>query len=258
MLRFATVVIGVTIALVGAVGFGVRAAEPAISGQILDLESGLPLAHVSVLIGTTLVAGPGVPAELPRDVVSTTTSADGTFAFATFPRARRVYVEVLPSDGHFPLHAQLALRDALRVTYRLSRPTEQEAAWLRVLNAERAAAGAGPVAFDEHAQETARYRAREMATSGVFEHRDAFDYYEGRGGVYPPGPSSAAENIGVAESPSSWIVIQRAFMLSVEHHRAIVDPRAVWAGVGLADGGKPPATWAGPVDYYAEVFVNGP
>jgi uncharacterized protein YkwD len=258
MRRFAMVCASVTIALLGATDFvRAQAHQPVFEGQVLDRDTGAPLAGVRVLIGTALVAGARSPAELPRDVEAVTTGIDGAFAFAGIPRARRLFVEVLPADGHFPLHTHIDAPPSYAV-YRVSHPTPQESAWLAKLNGDRAELGLNPLIFDELAEETARYRALEMALSGIFEHRDAFSYYEGLGGAYPPGLSSAAENIGVIEAPSTWLEAQHAFMLSVEHHRAIVNPKAVWAGVGLARDGKPPATWNGPVDYYAQLFVNGP
>lgn len=236
------------------------APSSAVDGQIVDRESGLPLANVSVLIGKSFVCGAQVPDRLPSGVVATTTDANGNFAFASLPgRADQLYFEILPNDSHFSLHAKFALDRMAHGVYRISKPTAQEQAWLNQVNADRTLSGlSGRVIIDELVEETARYRAHEMADSGVYEHADAFTHYESIGGIFPPGLSTGAENIGAVWAPSTWREAERQFMLSASHHDAIVHPKAVWAGVGIAPNGKAPGAQGGRVDYYAQVFVNGP
>ena len=238
------------------------AADSFAVGQVLDYDSGMPLANVPVLVGTALVTEDRVPAELPRGVSETMTDSNGRFSLPARPGL--VYLELLPTDGHLSAHAVVDTRTQ-HAPYRLSRPTAGELAWLAQLNADRALNGVpGRVVIDELVEETARYRAQSMAFNGIFEHADAFVHYQSIGGIYPPGPSSAAENIGVISTPSSWREVQQLFMPETYshgetgHYRAIGDPRVVWAGVAVATRGKPPSFGSGPVDYYAQVFVNRP
>jgi uncharacterized protein YkwD len=251
-------IIGVLFALAGTVRIE-AVSVPAVTGEVLELGTERPLAHVPVLIGTTLITEDRVPATLPRDVLETTTDAEGRFAFPELPLRGGAFVEILPADGHYALHAQIDAARTPSAAYHVSRATEEELAWLAQLNADRARSGlTGHVVIDERAEETARYRAADMALSGLFEHRDAFTHYQSIGGVYPPGPSSASENIGLISTPSTWREVQRLFMESPSHHHAIVDPKVVWAGIAVAVRGKAPASSSGPVDYYAQVFVNRP
>jgi hypothetical protein len=231
-----------------------------LGGQVVDRDTGLPLANVPVLIGPALVCGAQAPGRLPPGVVETTTDADGNFVFAGVPgRPNDEYLEILPADDHLSLHAKVELDRITRGIYRLSKPSPQERAWLEQVNADRARTGvSGRVILDELVEETARYRAREMALTGVYEHADAFTHYESIGGIFPPGRSTASENISAVWSPSTWREAQRQFMRSAAHHGAVVNPTALWAGVGIAPDGKAPGAESGRVDYYAQVFVNGP
>src|SRR5579875_1582393 len=135
-------------------------------GRVVDYDTGAPLAGVPVAVGTVLLTGDKLPARVP-------------------PRAGRTYIEIFPEDGHLSLHT-LVPPGATERTYRVSRPTREELEWLRQLNADRIANGVpGDLIIDEYAEETARYRARSMARSGVFKHGDAFSYYERVGGIFP-------------------------------------------------------------------------
>src|SRR5579884_539979 len=218
-------------------------------GRVVDYDTGAPLAGVPVAVGTVLLTGDRLPARVPPGVEATATGADGTFTVPLRARAGR--------------------------TYRVSRPTREELEWLRQLNADRIANGVpGDLIIDEYAEETARYRARSMARSGVFKHGDAFSYYERVGGIFPSPRGRGAENIGAASAPSSWRQIERAFMSEkcnidhscaqtrvaggeTGHYQAIVDARARWAGIAQVPDGKSLWPDSAKTDYYAQVFVGG-
>lgn len=262
--------------LVMAVPLGTKAADTTLRGTVIDREDGTPVARAVVLSGSQLIVGATPPPVLPRGVVATTTDNEGNFALPA-EAARGGYLEVLPADGHVPLHARLRAT-ADRLAYRLLRPTAAEIAWLDQLNRDRAANGVAPsLVLDEIAEETARYRATSMAITGAYRHADAFSHYEELGGIYPPGGGSAAENIDAIFGPSTWREAQRNFMIEkcnvtrscpngpvfggeTGHFRAIVNPTAIWAGVAEVPNGKAPSFIAagGRTDYYAQVFVNAP
>ncbi len=243
-------------------------------GRVVDYDTGAPLAGVPVAVGTVLLTGDRLPARVPPGVEATATGADGTFTVPLRARAGRTYVEIFPEDGHLSLHT-LVPPGATERTYRVSRPTREELEWLRQLNADRIANGVpGDLIIDEYAEETARYRARSMARSGVFKHGDAFSYYERVGGIFPSPRGRGAENIGAASAPSSWRQIERAFMSEkcnidhscaqtrvadgeTGHYQAIVDARARWAGIAQVPDGKSLWPDSAKTDYYAQVFVGG-
>lgn len=249
------------------------AAAGYVQGRVVDREDGTPIANAAVVVGAQLVAGATPPPFVPRGDVATTTDAAGNFALPALPRG--AYLSILTADGHAALHVRVAGAYGPLV-YRLLRPTPAEVAWLRQLNADRAANGATiPLVFDELAEETARYRAAHMASTGAYEHDDAFTHYEGLGGIYPSyNGGAAAENIDAIYAPSNWRDAERDFMIEkcnlfrscdggpifggeTGHYQAIVNPKATWAGIAAVPNGKPPSD-AGPgaTDYYAELFVD--
>jgi len=113
----------------------------------------------------------------------------------------------------------------------------QCAAWLTQVNADRAANGAGPVAFDEHALEAARLHSTDMATQGYGSHWDTTGQqpwfrYANVGGV-----GFDEENWCAA---STWQQCEAFFMAEKNqnppggHYLNIVDTHHEWVGLWYA------------------------
>lgn len=105
------------------------------------------------------------------------------------------------------------------------------AAWLAQVNADRSGNGAGSVAFDEAAIETARQHAADMLAQGYFADDDTsgtswYARYAQKGGV-----GLDDSNIGLN---TSWQNIESSMMAEGTggpHHDNIVDPRHQWVGL---------------------------
>ena len=171
------------------------------STTVLSCTAGVAIAGATVIIGPTLVTGATPPPTVPAGDVSTTTAADGTYAFANAPSTGNVYVSVHPASGdaHVSLHAQLgmsfnsgtppnpvpAIGRTTTLTFSLATPAPEEAAWLNSpcggpnpywtqrgqnipicgMNADRGNAGVAALIFDEYALEVARNWSNIVATT---------------------------------------------------------------------------------------------
>lgn len=117
--------------------------------------------------------------------------------------------------------------------------TAMENEVVRLTNAERAAAGCGPVTVDERLRTAARGHSQDMADNGYFSHtsldgRSPFDRMRNAG--YPNG---AAENIAYGyRTPAE---VMNGWMNSEGHRRNLLNCSYVAIGVGLAysSSGRP-------------------
>lgn len=106
----------------------------------------------------------------------------------------------------------------------------------QLVNAERDAAGAGPLTLDQTLVDKAQAWAETLAASGALRHSSLTQ------GV-PEGWRSLSENVGVASSPEE----AHALLMASSSHRAnILDGRSNRVGIGAA--------WAGGRLYVVQVF----
>lgn len=149
------------------------------------------------------------------------------------------YLQVSDGAGYCTYNSGITISagGVARRAVRLTRVAPAQRAWLAQINAERAAADARPVAFDESAQETAAQHARDMAERGYVSHWDTrglkpYQRYARLGGV-----GVVDEN--VAGGFADWRDAQAAFMAERAerggHYANIVDPTHRWVGLASAE-----------------------
>jgi uncharacterized protein YkwD len=107
-----------------------------------------------------------------------------------------------------------------------------EAEMLARLNAEREAAGVGPLQNEPWAQSVARRHSEEMAAAGNIWHNMAGYMAQGRGAL---GATSLGENVSM---DSTLEANDARLFASPEHHRNIVDPHFNHVGIGVARDAK--------------------
>ncbi len=228
------------------------------SGRVLDAASGLPLAGASIALGP--LDSHVVPA------VVATSAADGTFAFSGAAAGAQLLEVALAPGGYATLHAAVVLAAGSNAlgTRALTLPGSAQRAWLAQIEIDRATYGAGPVAFDEYALEAAQAHVAEEAALGYYAHT-------GRDGSSPQSRYAAlgglgedAENLDLAGPDSTWMTMEEDVLSEgpppsgeTNHFSILVDPREVWAGLGIASGTAPPQ-YPGFTAYYAQEFVRYP
>jgi uncharacterized protein YkwD len=107
-----------------------------------------------------------------------------------------------------------------------------EAEMLARLNAEREAAGVGPLQNQPWAQSVARQHSDEMAGAGNIWHNMAGYMDQGRRSL---GATSLGENVSMDRTLEAN---DARLFASPEHHRNIVDPHFNYVGIGIARDAK--------------------
>jgi uncharacterized protein YkwD len=236
-----------------------------------------PLANAAVIVGPVPIVGATPPAQLPVGDVSATTDANGAFALTPaiapaavsstepfvvppdnlagfVPPATGYYVEVFGpgTDGKsagavLPLHRFIAASAAL--VLRVSSASAAEAGALTAVNADRTANGAGPLIFDESAEEAARLHASDESSAYYFCHYDTKNVgpssrYVAIGGVGLTGENLAlvggmsAAAFGFAEAA---FLAEKAANPPGGHYLNLVDGAHVWAGLAAVIATAPPS-----------------
>ncbi|HET9342872.1 MAG TPA: CAP domain-containing protein [Candidatus Eremiobacteraceae bacterium] len=192
-----------------------------VTGTVTDFDSGSPLvgAIVKVAGQTTMTNGSGVYAVsgiAGGSILQYLQIADGS-SYATY------------NGGVLVTAGQTTTRNVKLMNPSTNCPGC--AAWLAQVNTDRANNGAGSVAFDEAAMETARQHATDMFAQGYFADDDTngtswYARYAQKGGV-----GLDDSNIGLN---TTWQNIESSMMAEGPggpHHDNIVNPRHQWVGL---------------------------
>jgi len=198
-----------------------------VTGTVTDFDSGSPLVGAVVKVGAS----------------TTTTNGSGVYTVAGIV-GNSVLQSLQISDGSsYATYNGAALVTAGQTTTRnvkLMNPSTNCSGcvgWLAQVNADRANNGAGPVAFDEAAMETARQHAADMFAQGYFADDDTtgeswYARYAQKGGV-----GLDDSNIGLN---TSWQNIESSMMAEGPggpHHDNIVNARHQWVGIWATSTG---------------------
>jgi hypothetical protein len=134
-----------------------------VSGTVTNFDGGAPLAGATVKIGS---------------LAPVLTNGSGQYSVSGIPGGSVIqYIQVTGGASFATYNSGVAITSGQTTTrnVKLMNPSTncaQCVAWLTQVNADRAANGAGPVAFDEHAMEAARLHSVDMATQGYGSHWD--------------------------------------------------------------------------------------
>jgi uncharacterized protein YkwD len=259
-------VVSGTVVLIPQDAYGPTVIGPSTYGSN-DANQTMPLGNATVIVGPVPLVGATPPSTLPAGDVTTTTSASGTFAVSVpstpiaplasepfavppqnlsgfVPPSAGFYVEVygLGADGvsanvPIPLHRFVAVSSALAL--RVSTTSTAESAALAALNSDRAANGAGPLTFDESAEEAARLHAGDMGNKNYECHYDLNDIgpasrYLAVGGIGQTGESISG---GAQTASASFQYAEQSFMSEKaqtppgDHYVNNVDVSHLWAGL---------------------------
>jgi uncharacterized protein YkwD len=231
--------------------------------QSANAASTTPLAGATVIVGPVPVNGATPPTTIPSGDQVATTKADGTFSvtlaigpaapvsndgFVTpsnnaaniQPPATGYYVQVFGagSDGQtagkpVPYHGFRAVTAGTVGSIRITTTSTTEAAFLALVNSDRARAGSPAIAFDENAEEVARMHASDEGIAPTYychydrANRGPNTRYAAIGAL-----GLTTENLaGVAYAAAEGQVEAEA--PNGGHYLAMINPQAVW--VGLAD-----------------------
>lgn len=249
-----------------------------------DATTTAALTGATVVIGPIPITGATPPAPLPSGDVATTTNASGAFTASITtvpaapssaepfvvpplnilnitPPATGYYVEVfgMGTDGlsagvPIPLHRFVAAGTAIAL--RVSTTSTAEASALTAVNSDRAANGAGPLIFDESAEEVARLHASDESAVGYTCHYDTHNVgpasrYLAVGGIGLTGEGLALA--GGATANSGFQVAEAAFLAEKTesppgaHYLNVVDVAHLWAGLASVQMVSSPGFWN--VDY---------
>ena len=250
-----------------------------------DAMQSTPLANATVVAGPVPITGATPPAQLPLGDVSATTDAAGNFAMTLLvapaapssaapfvipqdnllgfiPPATGYYIEVFGTgtDGKsagvpLPLHRFVGASTAIAL--RVSATSAAEAGALTAVNADRAANDAGPLIFDESAEEVARLHASDATTRGAYIcHYDANDVGPSSRYLAVGGIGLTGEGVGIAiatDAPSAFQLIENGFLSEKTtkppggHFTNLMDPTHLWAGLAVSGPSKLPFNFN--VDY---------
>ena len=254
-----------------------------VSGKAKNFDTNTPLLGAVVYISHTLISGATAPMNAPVDGAETTTGADGSYTMI-LPQASaypsQFYVEVF-MPGMATIHDVLVVSHAGVNTFpdlKLTTLSVDEAAWLDLLNQDRAKWNAPPLVFDETVEEVARLWAAFLAT-GYFEHACAstdvacpnkINYYQGASSAaLSSGENIAAGQPGFARAESDFMSETQycpqptnpatcAFTENTGHFLNIVRPDYVWFGnaevfngIGLT---STTGIKSGSTNYYVQEF----
>ena len=230
-----------------------------LTGRVVDVEAGnAGIGGATVIIGNAIVSGESPPALLPAGTVRAVTAVDGSFTVSGTPPGNvatdfssgalahtgsATLVEVF-AGGYVTYHAQYVLASAPNMlTIAMTKPASDDLAWLDALNADRAAAGAPPVALDAPLLQAARAWAAHEVAVGIFGFSDP---------ALPPGAADASlqnaytsrhgftvaggENltVGPSDGPAAEAAFRTEAVTGGPHWLHIVDQRLRWAGFGSA------------------------
>ena len=234
-------------------------------------QSGLP--NAIVIVGPTLVLGATPPPTLPAGDVQATTGSDGTYSVALVsapvaPNASSSAIFVVPgqnlsgvtppTSGYYisvfavgtdgksanaplPVHAFSSVTGGVLATQRVTTATVDEAANLATLNAARVKANpaAGPLTFDETAQEVAREHAQDEAANGYSCHYDTKNVGPESRYLRMLGLGSEEENWGLSGGTpqAAYATIMRVMIGEGPgggHYDNITGATRQWAGVATA------------------------
>ncbi len=215
------------------------------------------------------------PALLPAGDVSATTDANGAFALTPpiapaptssaepfvippdnltgfVPPASGYYVEVFgaAADGKsagapLPLHRFIAAGTGLAL--RVSSTSTAEAAALIAINADRAANGAGPLIFDESAEEAARLHASDESSANYFCHYDTKNVGPSSRYVVIGAVGLMAESLALVSGTGTLAFgyAEAAFLAEKTqtppggHYLNVVDTAHQWAGLAAVNATTP-------------------
>ncbi len=261
------------------------AAGPGITltGSVVAKENESAIAGATVVMSHTVIVGATPPAAAPSDGAIATTTSVGSYSLALLAQGSypsRFYLEVF-SPGKPTEHAILTVAGAganAAPMVGLTSLSSDEAAWLALVNADRAKWSAPPLVFDETAEEVARLWAAFLAT-GHYEHTcapsdvgcpDKAAYEAAAHADYP----SLGENIGANAPPGSYADTEAQFMSesancpqpvnvatcpyteTTGHFLNIVNTTATWVGLAEALNGKSydPTTYGPTLNYFDMEF----
>jgi uncharacterized protein YkwD len=232
-----------------------------------DASQTAPLANATVIVGPVPITGATPPAQLPAGDVAVMTNANGAFALTPAiapaaassaepfvvppdnlsgltPPAAGYYVEVFAAgtDGKsagapLPLHRFVAV--STNIVLHVSSASTAEAGALTAVNADRAANGAGPLIFDESAEEAARLHANDESSANYTCHYDTKNVgpssrYIAAGAIGLTGENLAlvsgtgAVAFGYAESA---FLAEKMSTPPGGHYLDLVDTAHLWAGL---------------------------
>ena len=238
-----------------------------------DATQTTALVGATVIVGPVPVIGATAPATLPSGDVSTTTSSAGAFSvsvlvapaapstaepfvipsnniLAITPPATGYYVEVFSvgTDGKsagepIPLHRFVAAGTSIAL--HVSSTSTAEAGALTALNNDRSSNNnAGPLTFDESAEEVARLHASDEATAAYFCHYDTHNVgpssrYLATGGIGLTG-EAISSIVGPSSTSIAFTDAENAFIAEKTqspvggHYLNLVDTAHLWAGLAVA------------------------
>lgn len=221
--------------------------SPALVVTLTSLDDGTPIPGALVTVGT----------------VSALTDANGRAVVAAPVVTPTVLVAA--AAAYATLHATVAPFQAA-VAFKLTKPTAEENAWIAQIDTDRARYGAPPLALDEYAEETARFKVQDEAARGYYGHGDpqtgaevAALAYQSRGGI------GLYYDLLGAQLTRDWTSVEAQFVAEgppppgqTNHFSNLVSTDASWAGVALAAGKNfDPATYGtNPMWYYCAGIVR--
>jgi uncharacterized protein YkwD len=242
-----------------------------------DASQTVPLAHATVIVGPVPIVGGTPPAQLPAGDAAVTTNAGGAFALTPaiapaaassaepfvvppdnlsgfVPPATGYYVEVFGAgtDGTsagapLPMHRFLAASTGL--VLRISSASAAEAGALAAVNADRAANGAGPLIFDESAEEAARLHASDESSANYFCHYDTKNVGPSSRYVAIGAIGLTGENLALVSGTGAvaFGYAEAAFLAEKTsnppggHYLNLVDGAHLWAGLAAVVDASAPA-----------------
>lgn len=253
----------------------------AITGKMLNKDTGAPLSGAVVYVSHTLQPTDTAPMAAPSDGNEVTTLPDGTYVM-TLPAQGKYpstfYVEVY-SPGKVTVHSELTVNGQSMNQIRdlkLTTLSADEANWFTLLNQDRAKYGRQPLFTDETTQEIARIWVAFLAT-GYYQHvcnpgdvncPDKSGYAASQFAPF----SAAAENIAGSVPPSTYVYAENAFMAEATncpqpanpdtcpftettgHFINIEQSGAIWGAVSEAFNGIDFRNSANKLDYYDQEF----
>jgi len=229
-----------------------------------DAAQTTPLAGAVIVVGPVPITGATPPADLPPGDVTVVTNAAGAFAVTMtaapaapspiepfvlpqnnvlgfVPPKSGYYVQVF-APGTLPLHRFTAASSAL--VLRVSSASAAEVAALAAVNADRAANGAGPLIFDESAEEAARLHAADATARGALIcHYDANNVGPASRYLAAGGIGLTGENVGITiagDASAAFAQIETGFLsekIAVPpggHFTNLVDGSHIWAGLAAS------------------------
>jgi Cysteine-rich secretory protein family len=234
------------------------------SGHLVDYTTGAPIAGAVIIAGSTLVIGATPPPALPTGDAQTTTAADGSFTVAVPLGSANIMVF---ASGYIALHAPEVYVSGPNTlgSFRVSKPTSDDTAWLAAINQDRAAYNAPPVIMDERLTEAARLWVTYEAANGRYEDADplappAFNTSITLYGSLDPYNVPVSQNGGGGGAGSTGVDAEAGFRAegpTGRHFSTIINASARWVGLGGANcaGGFGSACPSPDVEYTLDILT---